>query len=148
MNQPPNSPFDRSRRHPTAARLARYGTVAFFLCLFIGTHLPGHHFPHQIAAADKILHCVAYLGLAFATLISLDLAIGKLQPVHYFTVWLVGTLYGAFDEITQIPVGRHCDIHDWFCDMLGIVLALIVFRVTRPTLSRLLRLFKIEMAAS
>ncbi|MEM8947085.1 MAG: VanZ family protein [Planctomycetota bacterium] len=148
MTEPPISPFDVSRRHPLAARLARYATVALLLCLFIGTHYPGHHIPHEIAAADKILHCVAYLGLAFSVLVSLDLAIGQLQPKHYFTVWLVGTLYGAFDEITQIPVGRHCDIHDWFCDMLGIIFALIAFRLTRPALSRLLRLLKIEMAVS
>lgn len=148
MPKLPLPTIDRTRKHAAIARVARYGTVGLLLCLFIATHYPAHHIPHQVAAADKIVHCLAYFALAFSALVSWDLAIGPLQPKHYFTVWLAGTLYGAFDEITQIPVGRHGDIHDWVCDVLGIVIGLITFRLLRPTLSRLLRILKPEVTAN
>ncbi len=140
--------IDRTRKHAAIARVARYGTVGLVLCLFIATHYPADQLPHEVAQADKLLHCLAYFVLAFSALVSWDLAIGPLRPAHYFTVWLVGTLFGAFDEITQIPVGRHGDIHDWLCDVLGIVIGLILFRVTRPALSRLLRILKPEVAVN
>lgn len=136
-------PLRRTRRHVIVARIARYCTAGLLICLFIATHYPTPYLPHSVAAADKIAHCLAYFALAFSALVSWDLAIGPLRPQHYFTVWLVGTLYGAFDEVTQIPVGRHCDLHDWLFDILGIVLGLTAFRLLRPTLSRLLRMFKL-----
>lgn len=82
--------------------------------------------------------------LAFSVLTSWELTIGQLRPHHYFTVWLVGTLYGAFDEITQIPVGRHADVRDWISDIAGIVLGLTLFRLLRPLLYRLVN-FKVAV---
>lgn len=148
MPKPLLPSIDRTRKHAVIARAARYGTVGLLICLFIATHYPAHHIPDRIGSADKIIHTLAYFVLAFSALVSWDLAIGPLRPQHYFTVWLAGTLYGAFDEITQIPVGRHGDINDWVCDVLGIVIALILFRVLRPALSRLLRILKPEVAVN
>ncbi len=148
MPKLPIPTIDRTRKHAAIARVARYGTVGLLLCSFIATHYPADQLPHEVAQADKLLHFVAYLSLAYAALVSWDLAIGPLRPAHYFTVWLVGTLYGAFDEITQIPVGRHGDIHDWLYDVMGVVFALILFRVTRPALSRLLGILKPEVAVN
>ena len=144
----PKFSIDRTRRHAAIARFARYGTVGLLLCLFIGTHYPADQLPPEIGAADKIIHCLAYLTLSFSALVSWDLAIGPLRAIHYFAVWLVGTLYGAFDEITQIPVGRHGDINDWVCDVLGIVIGLILFRLLRPTLSQILRILKPDVAVN
>lgn len=136
------SPLDLSRKHARTrklAALARYATVLLLLALFAATHYPTVEIPFSVSNADKIAHCLAYVALAFSALVSWDLTIGQLRPHHYFTVWLVGTLYAAFDEITQIPVGRHCDLLDWISDIAGIVLGLTVFRLSRSLLSRLIK---------
>lgn len=126
--------YDRSRK---VARVARYATLLLLFLLFAGTHLPGRALPYQVVAGvDKFAHCFAYLALTFSVLVSLDLSIGQLRPQHYFSVWLLGTFYGAFDEVTQLAVGRHCDILDWFADIVGIVLGLTLFRIVRPLIYR------------
>jgi len=139
MSSLQNSTFDLVRKLERTRKLAafaRYGTVLLLLALFVATHYPGHALPYRFATADKIAHCLAYLALAFSALTSWELTIGQLRPHHYFTVWLVGTLYGAFDEVTQIAVGRHCDVRDWMADILGIVIGLTLFRLLRPLFYR------------
>ncbi len=133
MTTIPNPSLVRTRR---LARIARYATVLLLLALFAATHLPSKAIPYQFSAYDKAAHCLAYVAIALSALTSLDLAIGLLRPQHYFLVWLAGTLYGAFDEVTQIPVGRHCDPLDWMFDILGIVIGLILFRLLRPMFFR------------
>ncbi len=132
-----NSTTDRFQR---VASVARYATVALFVLMFVATHIPVRAIPFQISITDKALHCLIYLTLSFSVLTSWEWTIGLLRPQHYFTVWLLGTLYGAFDEVTQIPVGRNCDGLDWICDILGIVLGLTLFRLVRPLLYRFMAL--------
>jgi VanZ family protein len=110
-------------------------TVAFLLAMFVGTHIPARA-EAFLANADKMLHFWAYFSLAMLLLISGELTLGPLQPIHFFSVWLACTLYGAMDEITQIPMGRNCDMADWMYDVLGVIVALTVFRVVRPFLGR------------
>jgi VanZ family protein len=104
--------------------------------LVIGTHLPGTVHDPVAAVSDKWVHFAAYAALTVLVLAGWELTIGVLQPKHYFAVWLVGTLYGAFDEITQIPVSRTCDVHDWVSDVLGLVCGLLVYRVGRALFVR------------
>jgi VanZ family protein len=111
-------------------------TVAFLLAMFVGTHMPARA-EAFLANADKMLHFGAYFSLAMFLLISGELTLGPLKPIHFFSVWIACTLYGAMDEITQIPVGRNCDIADWIYDVLGVIAALTVFRVVRPLLGRI-----------
>ena len=137
-----NPTFDLMRqpvRKRKLARLARYATVLLLLALFVATHTPAQAIPYRVANADKIAHCLAYMALSFSVLVSWDLTIGQLRPQHFFMVWLVGTLYGAFDEVSQIAVGRHCDVRDWMSDILGLVIGMILFRLMRPLLSRLVK---------
>ncbi|MCA9230491.1 MAG: VanZ family protein [Planctomycetales bacterium] len=118
-----------------AAVVARYATGFILLAMFVGTHIPltGHH---GLSNSDKVLHLAAYMTLTISLLVSWEFSTGILRPLHYFFVWLFGTVYGAFDEITQIPVGRTCDGMDWLADILGIVIGLTLFRVFRPLLYR------------
>jgi VanZ family protein len=128
-----------SRRLMTFRRLAFVAwclTVAFLLAMFVGTHMPARA-ETFLANADKILHFSAYFLLALFLLVSGELTLGPLKPIHFFSVWLACTLYGAMDEITQIPVGRSCDMADWMFDVLGVIAALIVFRVVRPLLGQM-----------
>ena len=124
-------------RMQRAASIARRATLFLLIATFVATHLPsvGHH---SITYLDKLMHIGAYAVLAFSVLVSWELTIGPLQPPHYFTVWLEGTLYGAFDELTQIPVGRICDGLDWLSDIVGIVIGLTIFRLSRPLIYRFL----------
>ncbi|WP_197530323.1 VanZ family protein [Bythopirellula polymerisocia] len=120
-----------------AATLARRATLLCLVVMFIGTHIPSDAV-HTFHYSDKWIHFLAYATLTFGILASWELSTGPLQPVHYFVVWLGATLYGAIDELTQIPVGRTCDGLDWLCDVLGIIVGLTLFRCLRPLLYRFL----------
>lgn len=117
------------------AQFARYATVLLLLAMFVGTHLPASLSP-GFSYSDKVIHASAFMSLTLSLLISWELSAGVLRPQHYFAVWLFCTLYGAFDEITQIPVGRVCDGLDWLADIAGILAGLILYRLFRPLLSR------------
>jgi len=117
---------DRLRR--LAAR-ARTLALFYLTALFVATHIP---LPNgSLSSSDKLYHFGGYAALTLCVLAGWELSIGLLQAKHYFAVWLVGVLYGAFDEITQIPVGRQCDANDWMADVLGVVAGLIAFRLFR-----------------
>src|SRR5688572_22333236 len=105
-----------SAPNPHAARpvsrwAARARTLAaiYLLVLFAATHMPFESHG-GISYSDKVVHYAAYAILTVLVLLGWQLTIGVLQPKHYFAVWLVGTLYGAIDEVTQIPVGRTADV--------------------------------------
>ena len=120
-----------------AARARTLATI-YLLVLFAATHIPfeSHGGPSY---ADKVVHYAAYAALTVLVLLGWQLTIGVLQPKHYFAVWLVGTLYAAMDEVTQIPVGRTADMNDWAADVLGIVTGLLVFRVAFAIFTRVAR---------
>jgi VanZ family protein len=117
---------DRLRR--LAAR-ARTLALVYLAALFLATHLPMRH--GSLSNSDKLYHFGGYAVLTLCVLAGWELTIGVLEAKHYFAVWLVGVLYAAFDEITQIPVGRQCDANDWMADVLGIVAGLVAFRLFR-----------------
>ena len=120
-----------SSRLRIAAQFARYATAILLVAMFVGTHLPSQVAP-GLTFSDKLIHFLAYMTLTMSLLTSWELSAGILQPQHYFIVWLSCTLYGAFDEITQIPVGRVCDGLDWLADVGGILVGLILYRLLRP----------------
>lgn len=128
-----DAPPVRTNRIKKMASRARTLAVAYFIILFIATHVPtvGSGGP---SFSDKWAHFSAYLLLCALVLAGWELTIGKLQPRHYFAVWLAGVVYGAFDEWTQIPVGRTCDMSDWGADVLGVTLGIIVYQMMRPML--------------
>jgi len=72
-----------------------------------------------------------YAALAVVVLAGWELTLGTLQPKHFFAVWLAGTLYGAIDEVTQIPFGRVSDPSDWMADCLGVVIGLVTYLAVR-----------------
>jgi VanZ family protein len=130
MSSSEKSAAKRIRRYASHARVI---AAAYFVALFVGTHLP----PGEISTpdiSDKLAHFIGYAGLATLILAVWELSIGKLQPRHYFAVWLAGVAYGAFDEWTQIPVGRTCDMNDWAADVVGVTSGIIIYRLLRPIL--------------
>jgi len=95
----------------------------YWLALFLGTHVPITLKTGQ--GGDKILHFLAYTGLAFLMI----LVIGGRNPTwRAFVLVLVATLgYGGFDEFSQLLVGRHCDFWDFVADFTGICLGLFAY---------------------
>jgi VanZ family protein len=130
MHDAPPPSSDRFKRNASRARTL---AIMYFILLFIGTHLP----PTGVGGpsfSDKWAHFNGYLLLTTLVLAGWELTIGTLHPRHYFAVWLAGVVYGAFDEWTQIPVGRTCDMSDWAVDVLGVTGGIVVYQMLRPLL--------------
>jgi len=133
----PNAPKITSTSVRRMAMFMRVLAVVVLVCMFLGTHMPVTHVS-SISQMDKLFHFGAYLTLTLCLLASWELSRGGLEASHYFIVWLFGTLYGIFDEVTQIPVGRTCDGYDWLADLAGIVVGLILFSIVSSLVTRAL----------
>lgn len=112
-----------------AAR-ARTLAVVYFVLLATATHWPDD-IDASIANNDKLYHFGAYAVLAVCVLAGAEFTLGRLQPKHFFAVWLAGTVYGAIDEVTQPYFRRDCDVGDWFADVLGVVVGLSAYVLLR-----------------
>jgi VanZ family protein len=101
--------------------------VVYWLALFAGTHVP--RAPHELLpknVSDKLLHFTAYGGLALLVCLNWSLR----RPFtwrHGLIVLALMAGFGALDEVTQIPVGRDCDIVDWTADVTGAILGVGAF---------------------
>jgi VanZ family protein len=106
-------------------RLSWCAVAVYWLGMFYGTHTPSP--PHTpFGHADKWMHFSAYFGLA----VLLSLATSLRRPASWTkSVGIVLLLagYGALDEVTQILVGRDCELLDWCADMVGVTLASAIF---------------------
>lgn len=136
-----------ARRERLRRRLARRiaGWAGLLLCgywiaAFALTHLPmkggGRPFL-DIPHADKLAHLAIYTGLSglLSVWFGVRQRIGGAFGVA--VVVLVSlTAYATFDELTQIPVGRHADLFDWFADLAGILLGLCGFFALRAWVRR------------
>ncbi len=104
--------------------------AAYWLALFAGTHIPRVPTALQMPGADKWQHTAAYAGLAF-----LLVALRSLRRPLTWWVALgvagVAILYGALDELTQIPVGRDAEFFDWVADSLGAAIGIALFAAGR-----------------
>jgi VanZ family protein len=92
--------------------------IVYWIALFVATHLP--HVPSALETriSDKSLHGGSYALLALL----LAAWHGMRRKVTWSTalgMLAIIAAYGAFDELTQIPVGRHADILDWRADIVG-----------------------------
>ena len=111
--------------------------AAYWLLLFIGTHIPRGQMP-AIHHSDKTLHFLAYAGLAFLLAWAFPKE-AKRPLAHVIGAWIVATFYGAADEITQLAVGRSADFWDWVADTLGAMAGLVFYVGLRPFWARVRR---------
>ena len=122
----------RKRRRITARMALVVLLSAYWLSMFLGTHMA--RVPKSLAGqGDKVLHLSAYAGLA-VLLLAWRISRGPATFRTVALIWLMIAGYGAFDEITQPLVGRHCDFTDWIADLIGAAVGL---AVTWPVASRL-----------
>ena len=99
-------------------RVFQLAVIGYWLTMFWATHAPRVEAVQQLPATDKQLHFSGYFVL------------GLLLPFWRFPVppmtlrrtvrlWCVVALYGAIDELLQIPVGRSAEVLDWTADAIG-----------------------------
>src|SRR5262249_5653508 len=93
------------------------------MALFAATHVPAYRLP-IVPVTDKTIHTVSYGLLAIALMVTLHLR-GKLTAGTGITVLAILLAYGAIDEWTQIPVGRSCELADWYADAAGAAVAVV-----------------------
>ncbi|MEO6435447.1 MAG: VanZ family protein [Tepidisphaeraceae bacterium] len=105
-----------------AARIGWGLTIVYWAGLFVVTHLPLPRLPY-VPVTDKTAHVVAYALLSVALMMSLHRG-GKMNPA--VTVLTMLLIYGAIDEWTQIPVGRSCELADWYADAAGAAVGVVV----------------------
>ena len=78
--------------------------------------------PDELMLHDKLLHAAEYSVLGALLVFSLRLA-GLRPPTAFVVAVLLGSLYGATDEIHQSFVpGRDASVLDWVADTLGVAL--------------------------
>ena len=103
----------------------------YWIVIFILTTIPGKSLP-KIAGSDKLKHFGAYFVLGFLLDFALYLQnkypfLSKRTPVFTF---IIGLLYGLFDELHQIFIpGRYFEWWDLFADGVGIVLGIILSQI-------------------
>ncbi len=104
----------------------------YWLLMFVGTHLPRIEIPggSAIVSLDKVLHFAGYLGLTLL-LSWIFLKRGPASPPAALGLAAAAILlcvgsYGAFDEVTQLLVGRSCEWLDWLADLGGAITALLI----------------------
>jgi VanZ family protein len=110
--------------------LAGYWSALFYL-----THTPASKLPRlpQIRMIDKWAHYLAYFGLAFLFLCSLKYRQrGSLSDLKL--TFGVLALYGALDELLQIPVGRTASLYDFSADLAGIACGCLLAVLLRKAL--------------
>jgi VanZ family protein len=112
-------------------------TLAYWLAMFVGTHIPASPNPGQYRfhSLDKVEHLAAFAGLA--VLLCTSGSLRGFSPRGLFAGILALTgLYGLVDELTQRLVPRRTpDVRDWVADMLGAGLGIALFVVLRPLVS-------------
>ncbi len=102
----------------------------YWPAIFILAHMPVPQLVLGIHISDKILHCLAYLVLVFL----LWFAVSPFRKVEWrrATVWwilFVVVWYGVFDEWLQGYVGRNPDVMDFFADLAGALIGLILLTI-------------------
>ena len=107
-----------------AAKVCWTLTIVYWCGMYVLTHTPVV-IPVK-TVTDKSAHVIAYASLAIALFISLKLSRRKPAAQTAILVLAILLVYGALDELTQIPVGRTCDIIDWYADAAGAALACVV----------------------
>jgi len=107
------------------ARIFWIVAILYWCALFAGTHVPARVI-EKVPLNDKVEHLVGYGGLA--TLLFLAFVVGQRCQPASIAILVLGILilYGAIDEWTQIPVGRDCDLFDWYADVTGSAVALVL----------------------
>lgn len=114
---------ESASHHRRITVLLTIALVLYWLVAFLGTHIPIPAGVIPRGGGDKVLHFIGYMILA-SLLMGLRASRGPFGWRSIVMRWLVLAAYGAFDEVTQLLVGRHADVADWCADLIGTALGL------------------------
>lgn len=113
-------------------RLFQLAVVGYWLAMFAATHVPRVEVVERLPTTDKELHFSGYFVLGLL-LPFWRLPVPPPTLRRMVRLWAVIALYGAIDELLQIPVGRSAEVHDWVADAGGaaggILLAALITRL-------------------
>jgi VanZ family protein len=95
-------------------------TLVYMGAIFFLSSQEGTGKPLPFVGADKVIHAIVFGGLG-----------ALLSRVcgwnHWWTPFLLGSLYGVSDEVHQLYVaGRTCDFADMLADTVGVGLGLLL----------------------
>jgi VanZ family protein len=102
-----------------------------WLTLFVLTHLPALGPLSPSTRFDEFVHGLAFAVLAFVLATTWRLNAGELSLAQLGWAWLVLLMYAALDEWTQQFVGRSTSITDWWSDITGAMVGLVLYAVSR-----------------
>ncbi len=110
-------------------RLAVVALAAFWLLIFVGTHLPAAMLEGTPPVNDKIKHFAAFF---FLGTLMCYVTTSPRWFRRFFTIGLVGMAYGAIDELTQgfVP-GRDPSFFDFLADTAGVWAAIGLYLIAR-----------------
>lgn len=112
--------------------LNQFPAIAYALAIFVQSSFPGTSFPKvDLLNADKLVHAVIYFVLTFSICHALvhQRRYGYVREHWFVCAFLIATLYALSDETHQyFTPNRSAEIMDMNADVLGIVLALFVFK--------------------
>jgi len=105
--------------------------AAYFLAMFLATHVELPQVETAPRNTDKLVHLVMYGGFAF--LLALWRSSRNLEiRAIFWQVLTAAVLYAAADELLQIPIpSRSADFWDFVMDLIGAILGLVVFAFFR-----------------
>jgi len=104
--------------------------VVYWAALCVGTHLPGHFIASPASMSDKSIHFLAYAVLSFLLAMLMNLMGVRGWRVCWEAL-LIAVVYGAVDELAQIPIpGRTAELGDWFADVTGALTGVICYWLT------------------
>jgi VanZ family protein len=128
-------PWQPSKNWVSIVRTATLVLLAYWTAIFVGTHLPAASIPN-ISLSDKLLHFVAYSGLAFLLAWAIPFRQGK-AGIHAAVVLIVVTAYACIDEYSQqFVAGRTASLGDVAADVCGCVFGLTSYFCLRSLLLR------------
>ena len=98
--------------------------------LFVLTHIPIPQLARKSGMSDKTMHVLAYLALVFVWWFS----ISPYKKVNWqkAKVWLtlgVMVWYGAFDEWLQGQMSRSADVMDFYANLVGTIIGLVILSI-------------------
>ena len=104
--------------------------LVYWPALFVLTHIPIPQLARRSGMSDKMMHVLAYMALVFLWWLS----ISPYRKVDWrkVKVWLalaVMVWYSAFDEWLQGHIGRSADVRDFYANMAGVLLGLVILSI-------------------
>jgi len=123
-----------------------YKSLLWAIVIIVLLLIPGNKFPHNklinIPHLDKIVHCILFMVLAYIMIFDTWFLKKKLEIRHITIIFIISIAFAGSTEIYQYYLieFRTGSIFDFMADVLGILIASIIFRYMGNSINRLFHL--------